>query len=148
MKHQFLYLICFVAFLFGCKDELSVEEQMDPKTTACYIAVSGVDTGWLRIDTVQTIGLFEMNYAKKKQRYLGEFRGVTSGDTIKGHWDFKANNAEKWHRNPIALLKNNGKLTMGVGKIVMIWGSPHFDEKTPINYNRGKFVFDLATCRN
>lgn len=146
MKFPFFILLLTAVSINGCKEELSIEQQMDPKTTVCYTSVSGRDTAWLRLDTSQVIGLFEMNYPQKEQRYLGQFKGLKSGDTIKGHWDFKVNNLDKWHRNPVAFLKKDDGLVMGVGKIIMVWGGPHFDDQTPIDYQKGKFVFELGVC--
>lgn len=150
MKFSIIIFFLLSLIFLGCGSEPSIEEQMDPKTTACYAAIGGSDTAWLRIDTshAQVLGLFEINYPKKKQRYLGQFKGVKRGDTIKGHWDFKVNNIDKWHRNPVSFLKRNDNLLMGVGKIIMVWGSGHFDEKVPVDYDKGKFVFELATCKN
>jgi hypothetical protein len=63
------------------------------------------------------------------------------GDTLKGHYDFKINNAEKWNRNPVAFLKKDGQLIMGVGQFMLVMGSAHFDNRAPIDYDKGRFIF-------
>jgi len=134
---------------FACNREKSVEEQMDVKTTVCYIAVAGEDTAWLKIDTAgaQFLGVFELNNSKQKRRHIGQVKGVLRRDTLKGHFDFKVNKVDKWYRNPIAFLKKDGKLMMGVGATNMVWGSAYFDEKVPIDFDKGKFVFDEGVCK-
>jgi len=111
--------------------------------TTWYRAISGKDTAWLSIDTSNKIinGLLTFNYADKKERYEGKFKGEMYGDTLKGHYDFKINKAEKWNRNPVAFLKKDGKLTMGVGQFMLVMGSAHFDDRVPIDYDKGRFVF-------
>lgn len=149
MKSQFVILL-IATILFSCAQEAPVEEQMEKQSTVCYQAIDGADTAWLSIDTSKRsslIGTFEMNYAKQKRRMYGQFKGALKGDTIKGHYDFKVNKVDKWYRNPVAFLKRNNKLNMGVGEMVMQWGSPFFDEKTPIDYEKGRFVFTEIACK-
>jgi hypothetical protein len=149
MQKSFLYFFSFIALIVAsCRNEPSIEEQMDQKTTACYIAVAGTDTAWLKLDTskYEPIGILEFNYATEKKRYLGQFKGTKHGDTIRGHFDFKVNKVDKWYRNPIAFLKNDNKLMMGVGEFVTIWGSPQFDPNVPIDYDKGKFAFEEGEC--
>lgn len=149
MQRLFLYLIFLTTLLaISCRNEPTIEQQMDQKTTVCYIAVAGKDTAWLKLDTAkyEPIGILEFNYPESKTRFLGEFKGKKFGDTIKGHYNFKINKVDKWYRNPVAFLKTDQKLTMGVGNFVTIWGSPQFDQKTPIDFHKGKFVFEEGNC--
>ncbi len=151
MKTKLLFLLSFltlITFLYSCQEKKQVKEQMESKTTICYRAIDGQDTAWLRIDTAssQVIGLLTFNYAKGRD-YDGEFKGKFYGDTLKGHFDFKVNQVDKWYRNPVAFLKRNGQLTMGVGNFNMVWGSSIFDPKVPIDYDRGRFVFEGSDCQ-
>jgi hypothetical protein len=151
MKTKTLPILYFLLALFilsSCRRELSIEEQMEKKTTACYIAVAGKDTAWLTLDTAKyaPVGILEFNYAEQKKRYLGQFKGTKHGDTIRGHFDFKINKVDKWYRNPVAFLKSENKLIMGLGSFVTIWGSPQFDANVPIDYEKGKFVFEEGEC--
>jgi hypothetical protein len=151
MKSNLLSFICaltLIVIFASCNNDPSIEEQMDKKYTACYIAVSDKDTAWLTLDTskYEPIGLLEFNYSAQKRRYLGQFKGTKHGDTIKGHFDFRVNKVDKWYRNPVALLKRDGKLVMGVGEFVTIWGMPEFDLKVPIDFEKGRFVFEEGEC--
>ncbi len=138
-------------FTFGCQQQQpkGKEKVMDENKTICYQSISGKDTAWLSIDTSKKIinGLLSFNYVDKKQRYEGQFKGEMYGDTLRGHYDFKINKAELWNRNPVAFLKKDGKLTMGVGQFMLIMGSAHFDNRFPIDYDKGRFVFVESACK-
>lgn len=139
--------------IFGmssCQQEQPKEQKlMEKNTTVCYQAIAEKDTAWLSIDTSKKIinGLLSFSYPDKKERYEGKFKGEMYGDTLRGHYDFKINQAERWNRNPVAFLKKDGKLTMGVGQFMLIMGSAHFDNLVPIDYEKGKFVFSQADCK-
>jgi len=63
--NSFTYLIAVVFGIFvGCKQEQTMEEQMDSKHTICYGAISQSDTAWLKIDTSgrQIKGLLNFSY--------------------------------------------------------------------------------------
>lgn len=142
------FTILTLIILAGCRRTKTIAEQMDQQSTVCYRAISGGDTAWLSIDTSkkQMIGFFRVNYVKQKRIYDGQIKGQIHGDTLKGHFDFKVNEVDKWYRNPVAFLKRDGRLTMGVGEITMIWGSAYFDEKKKIDYGKGRFVFEEGEC--
>lgn len=120
---------------------VAVKDQMNTHTTANYLAVDAGDTAWLQIDTShrRMLGLLKFRYANNKI-YEGHVKGVLSGDTLKGHFDFKVNKVDKWYRNPVSFLKRDQSLIMGVGNFTLIWGSGYFDG-TPIDYSKGRFVF-------
>ncbi|RZK25917.1 MAG: hypothetical protein EOO43_04270 [Flavobacterium sp.] len=146
-----LSTVVFVAMLiFSCQSEKPKEKLMDKAKTVCYQSISGGDTAWLSIDTSKKIinGLLSFNYAEKKEKYEGQFKGEMYGDTLRGHYDFKINKAERWNRNPVAFLKRDGKLTMGIGQFMLIMGSAHFDNKVPIDYEKGRFTFEPRPCKN
>jgi len=160
MKFQGPILILFKVRLFfsavllsflisSCSSKPTVEEQMKKETTICYRAISKIDTGWLKIDTAtnQKLATLTFSYPGEKRVYEGQFKGGMSGDTLKGHYDFKVNKVDKWYRNPVALLKKDGKLIMGVGAFSMVWGSGYFDEKIPIDYEKGRFIFERIGCK-
>jgi hypothetical protein len=146
MKTSYLLLVSaslLSVLIFSCQQEKPKEKVMSQKITNWYRAVSGKDTAWLSIDTSNKIinGQLTFNYPDKKERYEGKFKGEMYGDTLKGHYDFKINKAEKWNRNPVAFLKRDGQLTMGVGQFMLVMGSAHFDNRVPIDYDKGRFVF-------
>lgn len=136
--------------IFSCNQkEKPKEKLMDEKTTICYQSISEGDTAWLSIDTSKKVinGLLTFNYTDKKEKYEGQFKGEMYGDTLRGHYDFKINQAKTWNRNPVAFLKKDGKLTMGVGQFMLIMGSAHFDNLVPIDYNKGRFIFEEIKCK-
>lgn len=150
MKKNRLYILLSIlssVLLTNCKQQKDIKDQMDQKTTICYTAIDQTDTAWLKIDTAghEILGVLDFNYANKKH-YKGQIKASLKGDTLKGHYDFKVNNIDKWYRNPVAFLKKDTTLIMGVGDVTMIWGSPFFDQKTPIDYNKGRFVFKQTGC--
>lgn len=153
MKTQHLFLtaaLVLSTLFFACQQNTPKEKVMDKSKTVCYQSISGKDTAWLSIDTSEKVinGLLTFNYVDKKERFEGQFKGEMYGDTLKGHYDFKINKAEKWNRNPVAFLKREGKLTMGVGQFMLIMGSAHFDNLVPIDYDKGRFVFEETACAN
>jgi hypothetical protein len=144
------FAITLSALLMGCQQEKPKQEKvMDEKKTVCYQSISDKDTAWLAIDTSKKIinGTLSFYYTDKKERYEGQFKGEMYGDTLRGHYDFKINKAERWNRNPVAFLKKDGKLTMGIGQFMLIMGSAHFDNRFPIDYDKGRFVFTESTCK-
>jgi len=145
MKIQHLLLVsAFSILIFSCQQERPKEKVINLEKAARYRAISGKDTAWLAIDTSNKVidGQLTFNYPDKKETYDGKFKGEMYGDTLRGHWDFKINKAEKWNRNPVAFLKRESKLTMGVGQFMLIMGSAHFDNLVPIDYEKGRFVFE------
>ncbi len=149
MKTNHLLFTALISIIiFSCQQEKKKEKVMDEKKTVCYQSISGNDTAWLSIDTSKKIinGLLSFNYTDKKEKYEGQFKGEMYGDTLRGHYDFKINKAERWNRNPVAFLKRDGKLTMGIGQFMLIMGSAHFDNRVPINYDKGRFTFEETKC--
>ncbi len=69
------------------------------------------------------------------------------GDTLKGYYDFKINKGKEAFRNPMAFLKKDNKLIMGIGQFMMVMGSAHFDDKVPIDYAGSRFVFGEVECK-
>lgn len=148
-KHQlFIFSVCALSTLvFSCNREQPKQAVVEKKM-ACFRSVSLGDTAWLSIDTAQkTIkGTLRVNYVNKMEIYDGRFTGKMYGDTLKGHYDFKINKADPAFRNPLAFLKRDKKLTMGVGKFMTVMGSAQFDDRVPIDYGKGRFVFEEADC--
>ncbi|RZJ74932.1 MAG: hypothetical protein EOO47_20445 [Flavobacterium sp.] len=144
---RYLFIVCFVGIFASCGYFRTQEEPLDESKLVCFLAIDGKDTAWLSIDTSHKLinGYFKMSYAGTK-KMDGQIKGSIKGDTLKANYDFKVNNVDKWYRNPVAFLEQDGKLTMGVGEINLVWGTPHFNEKVPIDYEKGRFVFERITC--
>ena len=149
MKRLIILLsLTIIMLTTACREQKSIEQQMQQKTTVCYHSISNTDTAFLSIDTAagRVIGLLEFHYTNDKKKYKGQFEGSINKDTLKGHFDFKVNDVDKWYRNPVAFLKRNDKYIMGVGKFSMVWGSAYFDQKVPVNYEGGRFIFEKGDC--
>lgn len=146
MKQISLALL-FMIFIISCKQPTPLRTKMDEKHTVCYRAIDKADTAWLKIDTAETNILGEMKFSyANKNYYEGPVKAVMNGDTLRGNFSFKLNNIDKWHKNPIALLKKDNTLTMGIGEIMTLWGSGYFNKNVPIDYERGRFVFEQVGC--
>jgi hypothetical protein len=151
-KNLLLAILCFYSVLIvSCaqSEPLKIAQKMDKKSTVCYKAISDYDTAWLSIDTAnkQIIGLMKFKYADKEETLSGDFIGKMYGDTLKGHFDFTKNGEKLIHRNPVAFLKKDGKFTMGVGKFMIVMGVGQFDHLVPIDFEKGRFIFEKSVCR-
>ena len=144
----FIISIFIVSFsILSCNREQPKQEIIEKKM-ACYQSISQGDTAWLSIDTAQKIitGTLRVNYVNKMQIYDGKFTGKMFGDTLKGSFDYKINKTDPPFRNPLAFLKRDNKLTMGVGQFMTVMGTAQFDDRVPIDYEKGRFVFEEAQC--
>ncbi len=149
-KLYLITILCLLSlFIFSCGREQPKKVVVEKKM-ACYRSISRGDTAWLSIDTAQKVitGEFTVNYFTKMEIFDGKFAGSMYGDTLKGYFDFKVNGANPSFRNPLAFLKRDGKLTMGVGQFMMVMGTAHFDDKVPIDYDKGRFIFEEVECKN
>lgn len=151
MKHQQLFIASACAlsiFIFSCNQEQPKQEVVVEEKMACFRSVSLGDTAWLSIDTAQKdiTGTLKINYVNKMEIYDGKFTGKMYGDTLKGHYDFKINKADPAFRNPLAFLNRDNKMTMGVGQFMTVMGTAQFDDRVPINYEKGRFVFEEIAC--
>lgn len=148
MKNTTLLIVLFAVLFMSSCNFFGRDEPLDPSKFNCYIAINKGDTAWLDIDTTdQKIkGLLTMSYGGKK-RYHGEIKGTIKNDTLNAHYDFKVNKVDKWYRNPVSFLRKDNKLIMGVGDIVMVWGSGVFKEGVPVDYDKGRFVFERTVCK-
>jgi hypothetical protein len=142
----FFSLATFI--LLSCKEQKPAKTKIDEKSTICYIAIDKTDTAWLKVDTAdqqRILGELVFNFHNEKH-YKGLIKAVIKGDTLKGNYSFRVNDLDKWYKNPIALLKNKRSLTMGVGEIYTLWGSGFFLKSVPIDYGKGRFVFEQIEC--
>ncbi|TKC08405.1 hypothetical protein FA048_14725 [Pedobacter polaris] len=148
-KHRlFLCSITLAIFLLSnCTQQKAVKHQMDAKHTICYTATDQRDTAWLKIDTANQHILGELTFTYQNgNHYEGLVKAVMKGDTLKGYYSFRLNKVDKWYKNPIALLKKENTLTMGIGEMMTLWGSGFFDKSVPIDYEKARFVFEQTGC--
>ncbi|RZK80845.1 MAG: hypothetical protein EOO92_06690 [Pedobacter sp.] len=122
----------------------------DSAKMVCYIAIDGIDTAHLSLITAKDskiTGDMLINYAEKGDSN-GQIAGEFRGDTLFVDYTFKIGTANKTiYKNPLAFLNKDGKLTMGVGQIETFLGRSRFVKGTPINFERGRFVFLPSECK-
>ncbi len=152
MKRNFYFLLsAFASFILisACRQEKAAPSAPVEPMYACYQSISGTDTAWLQIDTAQKVitGTLVFNYVDKQELFEGDFKGEMRGDTLKGHYNVRVNKTGPQHRNPVAFLKRDGKLTMGAGKFMMVMGTAEFDNLVPIEYDNGRFIFEGVECK-
>lgn len=159
MKSTPLYLaIMAIPLLFSCnqsgnkgselKDSLAMADTMTNKQ--CYSAVDGKDTANLVIKTTNSgkvTGKLLINYAEKGKND-GEIAGAFRGDTLFVDYTFKIGTENKTvYKNPLAFLSKDGQLFLGVGQIETTMGRSYFVKGKPISFDKGRFTFAAADCK-
>lgn len=159
MKSIPLYLAMMaLPLLFSCsqtgnkgselKDSLAMDDTTGSKQ--CYIAVDGKDTASLSIKTMNSgkvSGKLVINYAEKGKND-GAIEGTFKGDTLFVDYTFKIGTANKTiYKNPLAFLNQDGKLILGVGQIETTMGRSYFVKGKPISFDKGRFTFAAADCK-
>ncbi len=155
MKTITPYLIAlFFSTLFACsstekpKTEISATK-LDSANMKCYTAVDGTDTAKLSLITAKDgkiSGALLINYLEKGDSE-GTLLGKFKGDTLFVDYTFKIGAINKTiYKNPLAFLKKEGKLFMGVGQIETYLGKSSFVKDKPINFERGRFIFSTSPC--
>jgi hypothetical protein len=159
MKRNMLYLATMaLPVLFSCnqegnkaaelKDSLAKADTMTNKQ--CFVAVDGKDTANLSVNTMhdgKVSGKLVINYAEKGKND-GEIEGAYKGDTLFVDYTFKIGTENKTiYKNPLAFLNKEGKLTLGVGQIETNLGRSYFVKGRPISFDKGRFTFEPADCK-
>jgi len=130
-----LLLIGIFAIAIGCNnasDEIKLP----------YRAVAKNDTANLKIILKQKefYGQLEINY-NGLYKDSGDVSGIVKGDTLKGTFYYQRYGKGTKRRIPIALLKRDHKLVMGVGEMEVYMNITFFKKGIPIDYQKAKFVF-------
>lgn len=119
-------------------------------TSTCYIAVDGQDTAHLTVKKYRSkVGgelVIDFKAEEKGQNY-GEIKGAFKGDTLFVDYIFRVGIKPQWHKNPLALLQKDGKLHMGIGKMETMLGKTYFRKDIPIDFSKGRFVFEPVDCK-
>jgi hypothetical protein len=133
-----LGLILFLA-LSGC-DTSGVDHST---TKMWYRAIDKDDTATFKVSVTdqQFKGQFEINY-HGSYKDSGEVSGYVRGDTLVGNYLFQHYGMEQLRRIPVALLKKDGKLILGVGAMEIFLDRTYFKKNAPIDYKNVKFVFE------
>jgi len=156
MKKLLTYFaVLAAAFVLSCNQNTEKSKQPDETKTVvdssameCYEAIDDLDTGSLKLlvdANGQVTGPLIINYLDQGDSN-GQIVGSFRGDTLFAHYTFKVGNNKTTYKNPLAFLKKDGKLILGVGQIETYLGASSFVKGKPINFERGRFTFAPVEC--
>lgn len=161
MKKPLLYLSFVVApLVFSCTQSgnksSELKDSLDAVTDTvskkeCYVAVDAKDTANLTLNNFdggkKITGHLVINYLDKGKND-GEISGAYRGDTLFVDYTFKIGTSNQTqYKNPLAFLKKDGKLILGVGQIETNLGRSYFVPGKPISFEKGRFTFGPADCK-
>ena len=154
MKKNLLYIaFAAVPFIFACnqsekKADSAKKDSVMSET--CYASSFEKDSAAMILKTMASgkiTGSLLVKYANKPQN-KGEINGKFHGDTLLVDYRFNTgSDTTKAYTNPLAFLKKDGKLVMGVAQIETTLGRSYFVKGKPINYDAGKFTFIEVPCK-
>lgn len=154
MKRNLLYFVfAAVPFAFACnqsekKADIAKKDSVTNET--CYAAVFEKDSAAMIVKTMSSgkvTGSLLVKYADKPENN-GKISGKFNGDTLMVDYRFNTGkDTTKAFTNPLAFLKKDGKLIMGVAQIETTLGRSYFVKGKPINYEAGKFTFKEVSCK-
>lgn len=120
-------------------------------TKECYVAIDGKDTAYLDLKISENgniNGDLVIKYAEKPSN-TGTVAGKFSKDTLFVDYTFYQASAKgQIYKNPLAFLKKQNQLALGVGVIETSMGKSYFVKDKPIDFEQIKFVFDSVACKN
>ena len=156
MKRNILYLaLAAIPFAYACTQNNKTATGAKTKTDSlvnenCYAAGFEKDSAAMNVKILasgKVTGSLLVNYAEKPHNN-GTINGKFNGDTLLVDYRFKTGeDTVKVYTNPLAFLKKDGKLIMGVGQIETTLGRSYFVKGKPINFEAGKFVFQGVDCK-
>jgi len=154
MKRNLIYLaLSAVPFIFACnqsekKNDTTAKDSVVNQN--CYAASFEKDSAAMIVKTMASgkiTGSLLVKYAEKPENN-GTINGKFSGDTLYVDYRFNTgNDKSNVFTNPLAFLKKDGKLMMGVAQIETTLGRSYFVKGKPINYEAGKFTFIEVNCK-
>ena len=127
-----------------CTLILSCKKSNEKEIEFSYRAVNDSDTALLRYTKLEDnrfFGQYEVIYGQFRKD-SGEFRGIISGDTLKGSFYYTSYGGGVLKRYPVAMLKRGNKWLLGKGVISIYMGIPSFLKTEPIDYSNPEFVFE------
>lgn len=150
-----LYLaIVLLPFLASCgngEQKTNASLVDSTATKECYIAIDGKDTAHLDLrisDNGNINGDLVINYAEKASN-TGTVAGKFNNDTLFVDYTFhQSTSKDQTYKNPLAFLKKDNKLALGVGVIETSMGRSYFAKDKPINFEQIKFIFETTPCKN
>jgi hypothetical protein len=115
--------------------------------TSCYMAIDGKDTARMVLKSFDrgVKGKLLISY-HNKDKDEGDFKGYYKGDTLLVDYGFRVGSKTTWYKNPLAFLKQNDQLLMGIGDMQNRWGRTYFVRGRPIDFRKGRFIFLKSKC--
>ena len=154
MKNKIFYLVvALFPFVYACnssdkKAETAKKDSLINET--CYASAFDKDSAAMIVKTMasgKVTGSLLIKYVDKPQNN-GKIDGKFNGDTLLVDYRFNTGaDTTKAFTNPLAFLKKDGKLIMGVAQIETTLGRSYFVKGKPINYEAGKFTFAEVPCK-
>jgi hypothetical protein len=155
MKNSALFTILCASALFASCGQNSDGNKADVvqadslATAECYVALDSNDKATLKLNTFadgKVTGNLLIAYHEKGKND-GTLEGKFSGDTLFVDYTFKIGTDNPTvYKNPLAFLKKDGQLVLGVGVIETYVGRSYFAKDKPIRFDKSKFIFDPAAC--
>ncbi|PRY55149.1 hypothetical protein B0I27_101117 [Arcticibacter pallidicorallinus] len=151
-----LFLVSAVFFGCGSGQEGKQSQQNNEtaedliKQTQCYVAIDGPDTAYLNLDSRadgKISGKLLIDFSEKPDNE-GGLDGEFKGDTLYVNYTFTTGESKTIYKNPLAFLKDNNRLLLGVGEIESYLGKSYFKKGTAIDFERGRFKFDPIDCQD
>lgn len=151
-----LFLVSVV--FFGCSSGQEGKQSQERSEAAgesiqqnqCYVAIDGPDTAYLNLDSRadgKITGKLLIDFAEKPDND-GVLDGEFKGDTLYVNYTFTTGESKTIYKNPLAFLKDNNRLLLGVGEIESYLGKSYFKKGTAIDFERGRFKFDTLDCKD
>jgi hypothetical protein len=158
------YFLLFIAActILSCNRGRDSSEQTDNLTSSdlpeqCYRAIFEKDTADLRIKTAEggnVTGHLVIDFGELKPNSLekvvndGKVKGKFHGDTLFVTYTYTSGSINKTvYTNPLAFLKKDGILFLGVGDVKSAMGRTYFVKDKPINFDIGRFKFEPVGCK-
>lgn len=136
-----IIIVCTIAVfaVAGCNNERVSSKE----TKLLYRAINKDDTANLNVilKDKEFYGQYEINY-HGDFKDSGDVNGIVKGDTLLGTYHYQHYGIQEWYRIPIALLKKNHKLMMGVGSMEIYMNMTFFTKSIPIDYQHPMFIFE------
>jgi len=155
-KINVYYSLMALPLLISCnqnpkqKDSTSAAAKDSMISRTCYVAADGKDTAFLDIKELSSgkvEGSLVINFTKSPKND-GLVQGKFSGDTLFVDYDYTAgNNKAAKFKNPLAFLKKDKQLLLGVGAIETSLGRSYFVKGKPIDFDKGRFKFVEGDCK-
>jgi hypothetical protein len=146
-------LLSSTAILLSCNQSGKETKKAVKETVisaSCYTAADEADVASLTYETLsdgKVRGKLVINFAEKAKND-GTIEGKFRGDTLFVDYTFKLGTENPVvYKNPLALLKKDSTLILGVGQIETYLGKSDFVKGKPIRFDRSRFIFTPVACK-